>query len=64
LIELIDKKSLFGWRGHTPVEAGRTKRFHGEKFARIGVESQDQGKTLSGMFEGCQGQAAKAENSD
>lgn len=31
--ELTDKKSLFGWRGHTPVEIGLNERFHGKNGA-------------------------------
>ena len=54
----IDKKSLFRGYRHpaslkelrragTPVEASMKERFHAEKFAGIGVESQDQ---VSGCY--------------
>ena len=46
---LINKKSLFRGYRHTSVEASMKERFHGEKCAGRGVESQDQVIRPSGM---------------
>ena len=45
----INKKSLFRGYRHTSVEASMKERFHGEKCAGRGVESQDQVIRPSGM---------------
>ncbi len=41
----IDKQSLFGRGGHIPLKTVLKQRFHGPEHARIGLDSQDRGRS-------------------
>jgi hypothetical protein len=43
----IDKQSLFGRGGHIPLKTVLKQRFHGPEHARIGLDSQDRGRSTS-----------------
>jgi len=42
---MMDKKSLFWWYGHLPVETDLKHRFHGEDHGESWREGQDREQT-------------------